>query len=99
VPAIACHDALQRALANACLFAHQDVAIQRAKRMTQDSPAIASATKPLSPVFAEYHRLIGISYVMALPLRIDDANVISVVFNRSNLNFTDAERASRFAPS
>jgi hypothetical protein len=62
-------------------------------------PAIASATKPLSPVFAEYHRLIGISYVIALPLRIDDANVISVVFNRSNLNFTDAERASRFAPS
>jgi DNA-binding CsgD family transcriptional regulator len=47
-----------------------------------------------SPVFAEYYRRIGISYVMALPLRIDDANVISVVFNRSSLNFSDAERAT-----
>lgn len=47
-----------------------------------------------SPVFAEYYRGIGISYVMALPLRIDDANVISIVFNRSSSNFSDTERAT-----
>ena len=47
-----------------------------------------------SPVFAEYYHRIGIDYVMALLLRIDDANVISVVFNRSSLNFSDAERAT-----
>ena len=47
-----------------------------------------------SPVFAEYYHRIGIGHVMALPLRIDDANVISVVFNRSSLNFSDAERAT-----
>ncbi len=36
-----------------------------------------------SALHADYYRRIGINYVMALPLRIDDANVISVVFNRS----------------
>jgi DNA-binding CsgD family transcriptional regulator len=46
-----------------------------------------------SPVFADYYRGLGIDHVMALPLRIDDANVVSVVFNRSRLNFADAERA------
>ena len=30
---------------------------------------------------------------MALPLRIDSANVISVVFNRSHSDFRDGERA------
>ncbi|HEY3067130.1 MAG TPA: helix-turn-helix transcriptional regulator, partial [Methylomirabilota bacterium] len=34
-----------------------------------------------------------INFVMALPLRLDEANVISVVFNRSRSNFTDRERA------
>lgn len=47
-----------------------------------------------SPVFSDYYRRIGINYVMALPLWIDDANVISVVFNRSSSNFSDAERAT-----
>ncbi|HXY99461.1 MAG TPA: LuxR C-terminal-related transcriptional regulator [Stellaceae bacterium] len=46
-----------------------------------------------SPVFADYYRGLGIGHVMALPLRIDDATVVSVVFNRSRSNFADAERA------
>jgi DNA-binding CsgD family transcriptional regulator len=46
-----------------------------------------------SPVFSEYYRRIGISFVMALPLRTDEANVISIVFNRSRSDFTDRERA------
>jgi DNA-binding CsgD family transcriptional regulator len=45
-----------------------------------------------SPVHADYYRRIGINYVMALPLRIDSANVISVVFNRSSSDFKDHER-------
>jgi DNA-binding CsgD family transcriptional regulator len=46
-----------------------------------------------SPVYAEYYRHIGIRHVMALPLRIDAHNVVSIVFNRSLSDFTDAERA------
>jgi DNA-binding CsgD family transcriptional regulator len=46
-----------------------------------------------SAVYADYYRRIGINYVMALPLRIDNANVISVVFNRSHSDFRDGERA------
>jgi DNA-binding CsgD family transcriptional regulator len=46
-----------------------------------------------SAVFSEYYRRIGIGFVMALPLRIDEANVISVVFNRSRADFSDRERA------
>ena len=46
-----------------------------------------------SALHADYYRRIRIDHVMALPLRIDDANVISVVFNRSRSDFRDAERA------
>ncbi len=46
-----------------------------------------------SALFAEYYRGIGIRHVMALPLRIDAANVISVVMNRSGSAFSDADRA------
>jgi DNA-binding CsgD family transcriptional regulator len=46
-----------------------------------------------SGVYADYYRRIGINYAMALPLRIDDGNVISVVFNRSLSDFEDGERA------
>jgi DNA-binding CsgD family transcriptional regulator len=46
-----------------------------------------------SPVFADYYRRIGIDHVMALPLRIDAANVVSVVFNRRRTDFADGERA------
>lgn len=45
-----------------------------------------------SPLHADYYRRIGIDFVMALPLRIDNANVISVVFNRSHSDFQDRER-------
>jgi DNA-binding CsgD family transcriptional regulator len=45
-----------------------------------------------SVLHAEYYRRIGINYVMALPLRIDSANVISIVFNRSRSDFRDHER-------
>jgi DNA-binding CsgD family transcriptional regulator len=46
-----------------------------------------------SALHADYYRRIGINYVMALPLRIDDTNVISVVFNRSHRDFKGRERA------
>lgn len=46
-----------------------------------------------SALHADYYRRIGINFVMALPLRIDDANVISVVFNRGHSDFEDHERA------
>ncbi len=46
-----------------------------------------------SALHAEYYRRIGINYVMALPLRIDRDNVISVVFNRGCSDFKDGERA------
>ncbi len=46
-----------------------------------------------SALHADYYRRIGINYVMALPLCIDDVNVISVVFNRSHSDFRDNERA------
>ena len=46
-----------------------------------------------SALHADYYRRIGINYVMALPLRIDSASVISVVFNRSHSDFKDGERA------
>ncbi len=46
-----------------------------------------------SALYADYYRRIGINHVMALPLRIDNANVISVVFNRSRRDFADRERA------
>jgi DNA-binding CsgD family transcriptional regulator len=46
-----------------------------------------------SAVYCDYYRRIGIDHVMALPLRIDEANLFSVVFNRGRSNFTDRERA------
>jgi DNA-binding CsgD family transcriptional regulator len=46
-----------------------------------------------SALFADYYRGIGIRHVMALPLRIDAANVISVVMNRSGSDFSDVDRA------
>jgi DNA-binding CsgD family transcriptional regulator len=46
-----------------------------------------------SALHADYYRRIGINHVMALPLRIDNANVISVVFNRSHRDFAERERA------
>jgi DNA-binding CsgD family transcriptional regulator len=46
-----------------------------------------------SAVYADYYRRLGIKHVMALPLRIDRHNVISIVFNRSRSDFTNAERA------
>jgi DNA-binding CsgD family transcriptional regulator len=46
-----------------------------------------------SELHLDYYRRIGINHVMALPLRIDNANVISVVFNRSHSDFRDHERA------
>jgi DNA-binding CsgD family transcriptional regulator len=46
-----------------------------------------------SAVFADYYRRLGIRHVLALPLRIDPANVISVVFNRGSSDFRDNERA------
>lgn len=54
---------------------------------------VSQQTFQQSPVFSDYYRRIGISYVMALPLWIDDANVISIVFNRSSSKFSDSERA------
>jgi DNA-binding CsgD family transcriptional regulator len=45
-----------------------------------------------SALHADYYRRIGINHVMALPLRIDSANVISVVFNRSRSDFRERER-------
>jgi hypothetical protein len=45
-----------------------------------------------SALHADYYRRIGINYVMALPLHIDDANVISVVFIRNHSDFKDGER-------
>ena len=45
-----------------------------------------------SALHADYYRRIGINYVMALPLRIDNTNVISIVFNRSHRDFMDGER-------
>jgi DNA-binding CsgD family transcriptional regulator len=45
-----------------------------------------------SALHADYYRRIGINYVMALPLRIDRSNVISVVFNRRAADFKDTER-------
>jgi DNA-binding CsgD family transcriptional regulator len=46
-----------------------------------------------SPVFSDYYRRIGIGHVMALPLRIDAAMVVSMVFNRSGSGFSAADRA------
>jgi DNA-binding CsgD family transcriptional regulator len=46
-----------------------------------------------SALYADYYRPLGINYVMALPLRIDPSNVISVVFNRSRSDFRSSERA------
>jgi DNA-binding CsgD family transcriptional regulator len=46
-----------------------------------------------SALHADYYRPIGINYVMALPLHIDDTNVISIVFNRNHCDFRDGERA------
>ncbi len=46
-----------------------------------------------SALHADYYRRIGINFVMALPLCIDNANVISVVFNRGPSDFKDGERA------
>lgn len=45
-----------------------------------------------SGLHADYYRRIGINHVMALPLRVDSANVISIVFNRSRSDFLDHER-------
>jgi hypothetical protein len=55
---------------------------------------VSQQTFQRSAVFSDYYRRIGINYVMALPLWIDDANVISIVFNRSSSNFSDADRAA-----
>ncbi len=45
-----------------------------------------------SSLFDDYYRRIGIRHVMAMPLRIGNDTVISVVFNRQRTDFTDVER-------
>ena len=56
------------------------------------SDCMAVQTFRNSALHADYYHRIGINYVMALPLRVDDANVISVVFNRGRSDFKDSER-------
>ena len=56
-----------------------------------DCMSMASFMK--SRLHADYYRRIGINYVMALPLRIDQTNVVSIVFNRIRSDFTDRERS------
>ncbi len=46
-----------------------------------------------SAMYADYYSRIGIQHVMALPLRIDESNVVSIVFNRSTSDFRNTERA------
>jgi len=46
-----------------------------------------------SAIYSDYYRRIGIRYVMALPLRIDQHSIISIVLNRSGSDFRDRERA------
>jgi DNA-binding CsgD family transcriptional regulator len=46
-----------------------------------------------SALFADYYRRLNLHYVLALPLRTDSANVISIVFNRGTSDFRDNERA------
>jgi DNA-binding CsgD family transcriptional regulator len=44
-------------------------------------------------LYSDYYRRIGISHVLALPLRADETQLISVVFNRAGADFRDRERA------
>jgi DNA-binding CsgD family transcriptional regulator len=44
-------------------------------------------------LFCDYYRKLGVNYAMALPLWIDEANLVSIVFNRSVSDFRDSERA------
>jgi DNA-binding CsgD family transcriptional regulator len=46
-----------------------------------------------SALYADYYARLGITHVMALPLQIDEGNVVSIVFNRSGSDFSNAERA------
>jgi DNA-binding CsgD family transcriptional regulator len=62
----------------------------RTQRMTD---CVSSRDFRDSAVFADYYRRIRINHVMALPLRIDDVTVVSVVFNRSGADFANADRA------
>lgn len=57
------------------------------------SDCVAASDFRQQAVYADYYRRIGINHVMALPLRIDAGNVISIVFNRSTSDFKAAERA------
>jgi DNA-binding CsgD family transcriptional regulator len=45
-------------------------------------------------LFDEYYRPIGIDHVMALPVHVDRAFLVSFVFNRSRRPFAERERAS-----
>jgi DNA-binding CsgD family transcriptional regulator len=57
------------------------------------SDCLAAGAFRDSPIYADYYTRIGIRHVMALPLRIDAHNVISIVFNRSSSDFKNCERA------
>jgi DNA-binding CsgD family transcriptional regulator len=57
------------------------------------SDCISARAFQNSALHADYYRRIGINHVMALPLWIDQDNVISIVFNRSHADFKDRERA------
>ncbi len=57
------------------------------------SDCLAAGAFRNSPIYADYYTRIGIRHVMALPLRIDAHNVISIVFNRSSSDFKNRERA------
>src|SRR5262249_15694684 len=46
-----------------------------------------------SALYADYYARLGITHVMALPLQIDEGNVVSIVFNRCGSDFSGAERA------
>lgn len=46
-----------------------------------------------SPLYDEYYRSVRIDYVMALPVHVQGAELVSFVFNRQDRDFSDRDRA------
>jgi DNA-binding CsgD family transcriptional regulator len=45
-----------------------------------------------SPLYNDYYRVIGIDHVMAVPIHVDRRMLVSFVFNRKRIGFSDRDR-------
>lgn len=68
-------------------------AFERGDHAHRVSDSITFADFRRTDLYDQYYRRVGIRHVMALPVMVDDAWLVSFVLNRGGHDFTDRDRA------